>query len=105
MTPCIPPGGPRWYRESTSHMVDVKVAYADAAVVRPEPLAATVSALFQRVGMPADDADTAADVLVSADLRGVDSHGVSNMLRVYIDNLRSGEINPRPDLRVVRESP
>jgi LDH2 family malate/lactate/ureidoglycolate dehydrogenase len=44
-------------------------------------------------------------VLVLADLRGVDTHGVSNMLRSYVNGYQSGEINPRPDWRIIRETP
>ena len=44
------------------------------------------------------------DVLVSTDLRGVESHGVSNMLRHYIADFQSGAVNPRPQWTVVREA-
>jgi LDH2 family malate/lactate/ureidoglycolate dehydrogenase len=33
-------------------------------------------AVFQKMGLPEDHAERAADVLISADLRGIDSHGV-----------------------------
>src|SRR5437763_6304998 len=54
-------------------------------------------------GVPAEDAALAADVLLAADLRGIDSHGVAR-LRGYYEALRSGAINPRPRQRVVRET-
>ena len=50
------------------------------------------------------DAELGADVLVLADLRGVDSHGVSNMLRIYLGGYQRGEINPRPNISIVRET-
>ena len=56
------------------------------------------------MGVPEDDCRLAADVLILADLRGVDSHGVSNMLRSYIRDYRQGKINPTPKWRVLRES-
>ena len=56
------------------------------------------------MGVPPDDAELGADVLVLADLRGVDSHGVSNMLRSYLGGYQRGEINPRPNISVVRET-
>jgi LDH2 family malate/lactate/ureidoglycolate dehydrogenase len=61
--------------------------------------------LLERAGVPEDDARQGADVLVTADLRGADSHGVSNKLRTYIADLRRGHINPRPHFRVLRETP
>ena len=79
------------------------VAEEDAVMV-PEPgLRSTVQAIFEKVGVPTEDAVVAADVLVTADLRGVETHGVSNMLRNYVDGYNSGDINPRPDWRIVRE--
>ena len=60
--------------------------------------------VFEQCGVPAPDAVEAADVLISADLRGIDSHGVAR-LKTYVDLLHAGRINPRPDVRVVRELP
>jgi LDH2 family malate/lactate/ureidoglycolate dehydrogenase len=62
-----------------------------------------VTAIFERSGVSAEDAALGADVLVSADLRGVDSHGVSNMLRTYVARYKEGQTNPRPQWRVVKE--
>ena len=77
----------------------------DAVRVPEASLRTTVVAIFEKVGVPPEDARLAADVLVLADLRGVDSHGVSNMLRVYVDEYNIGEINPRPNWRIVRQTP
>src|SRR3954468_7039159 len=60
--------------------------------------------VFRSFGVPPGDAAQAADVLAAADLRGVDSHGVAR-LRTYFDMLSLGRINPRPNVRVVRELP
>lgn len=59
--------------------------------------------VFMHFGVPDEDAGLAADVLARSDLRGIDSHGVAR-LRTYHDMLDHGRINPRPSLRVVRES-
>jgi L-2-hydroxycarboxylate dehydrogenase (NAD+) len=59
--------------------------------------------VFRRLEVPEADARLAADVLASADRRGIDSHGVAR-LRTYVDLLSVGRINPRPTLRVVRET-
>ena len=79
------------------------VAEEDAVRVPAEPLRAAAAALIEKAGVPSADAWLAADVLVTADLRGVDSHGVSNMLRVYLDRYANGVQNPTPDWRIVRE--
>ncbi|MCH8109414.1 MAG: Ldh family oxidoreductase, partial [Chloroflexi bacterium] len=57
------------------------------------------------MGVPDKDCELAADVLVTSDLRGVDSHGVSNMLRVYVNGYNEGSLNPRPNWRILRETP
>jgi LDH2 family malate/lactate/ureidoglycolate dehydrogenase len=54
-------------------------------------------------GVPPADAAVAADVLLGADLRGIDSHGVAR-LRAYYESLRTGAINATPEMRVVRET-
>lgn len=60
--------------------------------------------VFVRADMPPEDAEIEAEVLVWANLRGVDSHGV---LRIpsYLDNIRKGLMNPRPNVRVLNETP
>jgi L-2-hydroxycarboxylate dehydrogenase (NAD+) len=60
--------------------------------------------VFAHFGVPPADAAQAADVLAVSDLRGVDSHGVAR-LRSYVDMLSAGRINPRPNVRIVRELP
>ena len=81
-----------------------KVKDDHAVRVGPDPLRETVAGIFEKMDVPTDDARLAADVLVTADLRGVDSHGVSNMLRSYVNGYNRGEINPRPQWRVVRQT-
>ena len=71
--------------------------------VDPKTLHSTASTLLERAGLSEADAQLAADVLVRADLRGADSHGVSNKLRQYIADLQSGHLNPKPNWRIVRE--
>jgi LDH2 family malate/lactate/ureidoglycolate dehydrogenase len=82
----------------------LKTSEADAIRVAAEDLRDTVSGIFQEMDVPYEDATLAADVLVSADLRGVETHGVSNMLPSYVKGYTNGEINPRPMWRVVRQS-
>ena len=69
-----------------------------------EKLHTTVWQLLASVHVPAEDARLCADALVSADLRAVETHGVSNILRNYVTNLSNGHTNPQPDWRIVRET-
>jgi L-2-hydroxycarboxylate dehydrogenase (NAD+) len=82
-----------------------KVSHDDAEFVQGDDLKKTVAGIFQKLGVNPEDALLAADVQVLADLRGVDSHGVSNMLKSYITGYQEGSINPRPNWKVVRETP
>ena len=58
--------------------------------------------VLKSFGVPEADAQQAADVLQSADRRGIDSHGVAR-LKTYVDMLTLGRINPTPNITVVRE--
>lgn len=71
--------------------------------VAPEALNAFTREVFVRVGLPPEDAAIEADVLVWANLRGVDSHGV---LRIpwYVELVDKGDMNPRPKIQVVKET-
>ena len=60
--------------------------------------------IFIAIGCSETDARLAADVLISADLRGVDSHGVAR-LPGYVRLYDNGRINPQPNIRVVHETP
>ena len=53
--------------------------------------------------MPGLHAATVAEVIVWANLRGVDSHGVTRVPR-YIEWIGAGVVNPRPDLKVATET-
>jgi len=61
-------------------------------------------AVFLKMGCSAEDARTATTVLISADLRGIDSHGVAR-LSGYLRLWEAGRINPTPNIRVVYETP
>jgi ureidoglycolate dehydrogenase (NAD+) len=69
-----------------------------------QALEAFVAQVFAKVGFGEEDAATEAHVLVWANLRGVDSHGV---LRVpsYLANIERGGMNPRAQIRIERETP
>jgi L-2-hydroxycarboxylate dehydrogenase (NAD+) len=60
------------------------------------------TAVFMHFGVSEVDARQAADVLAKSDLRGIDSHGVAR-LHTYFEMLELGRINPKPNLKIVRE--
>ncbi len=70
--------------------------------VAADNLRAVTADLFERAGMPAEDAAFMGECLVDADLRGVHSHG-TRYATSYVSALRSGNWNPRPQIQTVRE--
>lgn len=61
--------------------------------------------VFKGVGVPEEDAKICADVLITADKRGIDSHGIGRLKPIYYDRIKLGIQNPVTDFEVVRESP
>jgi L-2-hydroxycarboxylate dehydrogenase (NAD+) len=82
-----------------------KVPAKDQVLVSEAALRRTVTEIFEKLGVSSADAAEAADVLTMTDLRGVETHGVSNMLRAYVRDYKAGKLNPAPGWRVLRESP
>ncbi len=64
----------------------------------------TTEELLKTVGMSDTNASQIADVLMYADIRGIDTHGVSNMLRIYLKQFIDGEVNPNPNWKITREN-
>lgn len=60
--------------------------------------------VFEKLGVPPEDAAITSEVLLSADLRGVDSHGVARLPR-YVNGLRDGVMKPHPEIRTLHETP
>ena len=60
--------------------------------------------IFVKMGCSLSDATLAAHVLITADLRGVDSHGVARLVG-YVRLWEKGRINPTPNIQVVHETP
>lgn len=61
--------------------------------------------VFQKEGVPGEDAAVCADVLLESDRRGIESHGCNRFKPIYIDRIDSGILNPVTEFEVVRETP
>lgn len=70
--------------------------------IRHEALEAFVARSFAACGMPESDADTAAALMVRADLIGQEGHGVFR-LPMYARRIRAGGLNVRPEFKIVEE--
>ncbi|MGO8692389.1 MAG: Ldh family oxidoreductase [Rectinemataceae bacterium] len=60
---------------------------------------------FIAIGVPPAEAAVCADVLVSADKRGVDSHGVGRFKPIYLDRIWNGTLDTKTNFEIVRETP
>src|SRR5215475_9317227 len=74
--------------------------------VNHEKLTRFVRAVFQKLDVPPEEAEIAANALVMADLRGVDTHGVIrfNPHGWYIKWLSEGSMKAKPDIKIIRET-
>jgi LDH2 family malate/lactate/ureidoglycolate dehydrogenase len=91
---------------SAASPVDVASTHACApgeAPVDAGKLLSLIVDIFERAGMPDDEAALVADALVLADLRGMHSHGVLRTT-IYVDKIRGGGFRPGRKGRVVRET-
>ena len=59
---------------------------------------------FETLGVPEADALTCTDALLRSDLRGIASHGVGR-LKVYVDRIRMGMLDPAAQPEIVRKGP
>jgi LDH2 family malate/lactate/ureidoglycolate dehydrogenase len=71
-------------------------------LVRIEDLRHCLIAAFERLELPREDAEQVAEVLLDSELRGHECHGVH--LLGFLANAYRGDMNPRPRIRVLRET-
>jgi L-2-hydroxycarboxylate dehydrogenase (NAD+) len=78
----------------------------DPTHVQQAPLTEFISNLFAAAGMPSGEARLCAEVLVDADMNGIDTHGVCYNLDLhYLTGLMNGYINSKPNVQVTYETP
>jgi LDH2 family malate/lactate/ureidoglycolate dehydrogenase len=59
--------------------------------------------VFQGLGLPEADAQISSEVLITSDLRGIDSHGVGR-LKYYYDRIRRGQHQTQTQFEIVKET-
>lgn len=82
----------------SNEKIDAPRLSAGTILVAAERAREFVTTLLTAKGLPTDDARIIARCLVRADLRGVDTHGITR-LPGYLDRLQRGLINPHPALQ------
>jgi len=61
--------------------------------------------VFKSMGVPQLDAEICRDVLLDADRKGLDTHGVNRLKPVYYDRVLAGRQKPVTELELIREGP
>jgi LDH2 family malate/lactate/ureidoglycolate dehydrogenase len=86
---------------ATSSAPDTRARY-DATALRD-----FTAAVFRHYGVPDADAAVAAEVLIDADLAGIESHGIAHLPwhPGYAPGYRRGLVNPAAQIKVLRDSP
>lgn len=78
---------------------------AKTNIVDWETITSFVVDAFVGYGIPREDAEICADVLLESDKRGIESHGVNRFKPIYLDRIRDGIQNPVTNFEVIRETP
>ena len=60
---------------------------------------------FVGYGVPREDAEICADVLLESDRRGIESHGCNRFKPIYIDRIVKGTLLPKTEIEILRETP
>ena len=64
-----------------------------------------MTAVFEKMGVPTEDARLCADVLLESERRGIESHGCNRFKPIYIDRIKSGILNPVTKIDILKETP
>src|SRR5438270_12828676 len=72
-------------------------------MIQEKPLLSSCKQVLTKLGVPKADAKIVTDVLVVADLRGIESHGVARLGR-YVTGLKKGFMRPTDQSRIIKET-
>lgn len=61
--------------------------------------------VFEKYGVPREDAKICADVLLESDRRGIESHGCNRFKPIYLDRIKNGTLLPVTKIDIVKETP
>jgi len=61
--------------------------------------------VFREFGVSKEDSKICANVLITSDKRGINSHGIARLKNVYYDQLKSGFLSPKTNIEIIKEGP
>jgi L-2-hydroxycarboxylate dehydrogenase (NAD+) len=91
-------------RRSTEEAIPEGAMSETVVHIDAEYLEKFMTDVFVGLGVPAADAAVCADVLATADRRGIDSHGINRCKPIYYDRVKAGILNPVTDFEMTRET-
>ncbi|MFX1487769.1 MAG: Ldh family oxidoreductase, partial [Promethearchaeota archaeon] len=74
----------------------------DVVYLEVDLLRCFIKDVFIGLGVPENDADIITDVLITSDLRGIDSHGIQRC-KMYYDRIKAGIYNPITEIEIVKD--
>ncbi|OGV58703.1 MAG: hypothetical protein A2X45_22415 [Lentisphaerae bacterium GWF2_50_93] len=61
--------------------------------------------ILERAGVPSDEAAIVADSMIESNMRGLDTHGVTRLLPIYVARIQAGVMEPRARITIERDRP
>lgn len=80
-------------------IMEEKLTWIDASLLKK-----FIIEVFKKVNVPQEDAEICADVIIEADIHGIDSHGINRLKPVYYDRIKKGQINPLTKIDIIKET-
>lgn len=82
---------------------ETTLPHSDKVVyIEVDTLKSFIMDVFINLEVPEDHAEIIADVLITSDLRGIDSHGIQRC-KMYYDRIKKGIYNPKTNIKLVRD--
>ena len=77
---------------------------ADFTNIKVDVLRKFTEDIFIKLGVPEEDAKITVDVLLAANRRGINSHGVARLKR-YVGYIKDNKMTPKTELSIIKETP
>ena len=77
---------------------------ADSTNIKVDALRKFTEDVFVKLGVPEEDAKITTDVLLAANKRGINSHGVARLKR-YVGYIKDNKMTPKTELTIIKETP
>ncbi len=82
-----------------------EIIMAKTSIVDWKTITNFVVDAFVGYGIPREDAEICADVLLESDKRGIESHGVNRFKPIYLDRIKAGIQNAVTEIEILKETP